>query len=48
MDRNLVGRIREVIVLPLLAESGETFQLSSTPVWVRPIAIALTVAPQTF
>ncbi|ENH6339723.1 DNA cytosine methyltransferase [Burkholderia vietnamiensis] len=32
----------------LLAESGETFQLSSTPVWVRPIAIALTVAPQTF
>ncbi|WP_322038209.1 DNA cytosine methyltransferase [Burkholderia cenocepacia] len=31
----------------LLAESGETFQLSSTPVWVRPIAIALTVAPQT-
>ncbi|MCA8113865.1 DNA cytosine methyltransferase [Burkholderia cepacia] len=32
----------------LLADSGETFQLSSTPVWVRPIAIALTVAPQTF
>ncbi|WP_334067299.1 DNA cytosine methyltransferase [Burkholderia cepacia] len=32
----------------LLAESGETFLLSSTPVWVRPIAIALTVAPQTF
>ncbi|WP_241301107.1 DNA cytosine methyltransferase [Burkholderia cenocepacia] len=32
----------------LLAESGETFQLSSTPVWVRPIAIALTVAPQSF
>ncbi|MCO8321924.1 DNA cytosine methyltransferase [Burkholderia cenocepacia] len=32
----------------LLAESGETFQLSSPPVWVRPIAIALTVAPQTF
>ncbi|WP_322073395.1 DNA cytosine methyltransferase [Burkholderia cepacia] len=32
----------------LLAESGETFQLSSTPVWVRQIAIALTVAPQTF
>lgn len=32
----------------LLAESGETFQLSSTPVWVRPIAIALTVAPQAF
>ncbi|MBN3832909.1 DNA cytosine methyltransferase [Burkholderia sp. Ac-20344] len=27
----------------LLAESGETFQLSSTPVWVRPVAIALTV-----
>ncbi|WP_431207614.1 DNA cytosine methyltransferase [Burkholderia cepacia] len=32
----------------LLAESGETFQLSSTPVWVRPIAIALSVAPQKF
>lgn len=32
----------------LLAESGETFQLSSTPVWVRPVAIALTVSPQTF
>ncbi|HDR9199328.1 TPA: DNA cytosine methyltransferase [Burkholderia vietnamiensis] len=32
----------------LLAESGETFQLSSTPVWVRPIAIALSVAPQIF
>ncbi|VWD01568.1 C-5 cytosine-specific DNA methylase [Burkholderia aenigmatica] len=32
----------------LLAESGETFQLSSTPVWVRPVAIALTVAPPTF
>ncbi|THJ52563.1 DNA cytosine methyltransferase [Burkholderia sp. LS-044] len=32
----------------LLAESGETFQLSSTPVWVRPIAIALTVSPQPF
>jgi hypothetical protein len=27
----------------LLAESGETFQLSSTPVWVRPIAVALSV-----
>lgn len=27
----------------LLAESGETFQLSSTPVWVRPVALALTL-----
>ncbi|MBU9643714.1 DNA cytosine methyltransferase [Burkholderia gladioli] len=27
----------------LLAESGETFRLSSTPVWVRPVAVALTV-----
>ncbi|MBR8344181.1 DNA cytosine methyltransferase [Burkholderia ambifaria] len=27
----------------LLAESGETFQLSATPVWVRPIAVALTL-----
>nr|WP_232446002.1 DNA cytosine methyltransferase [Burkholderia ubonensis] len=32
----------------LLAESGETFQLSSTPVWVRPVAIALTVPPQAY
>ncbi|AOY99918.1 hypothetical protein BKK81_12185 [Cupriavidus sp. USMAHM13] len=31
----------------LLAETGETFSLSSTPVWVRPVAIALTVAQQT-
>lgn len=30
----------------LLAETGETFMLSSTPVWVRPVAIALTVAQQ--
>lgn len=28
----------------LLAESGETFVLSATPVWVRPVAIALSVA----
>lgn len=28
----------------LLAWSGETFQLSATPVWVRPIAIALRAA----
>ncbi|MCA8017764.1 DNA cytosine methyltransferase [Burkholderia metallica] len=28
----------------LLAESGETFQLSSTPVWVRSVAVALSVA----
>lgn len=27
----------------LLAESGETFQLSSTPVWVRSVALALTL-----
>lgn len=30
----------------ILAETGETFMLSSTPVWVRPVAIALTVAQQ--
>ncbi|MBU9422488.1 DNA cytosine methyltransferase [Burkholderia gladioli] len=29
----------------LLAESGETFRLSSTPIWVRDIAIALSVTP---
>lgn len=28
----------------LLAMSGETFVLSSTPVWVRPVAVALSVA----
>ncbi|WP_369050153.1 DNA cytosine methyltransferase [Burkholderia gladioli] len=27
----------------LLAEAGETFQLSATPVWVRPIAVALAI-----
>lgn len=27
----------------LLAETGETFMLSATPVWVRPVAIALSV-----
>lgn len=30
----------------MLAEAGETFMLSATPVWVRPVAIALTVAQQ--
>lgn len=30
----------------MLAETGETFMLSATPVWVRPVAIALTVAQQ--
>lgn len=29
----------------LLAWSGETFALSDTPVWVRPVAIALSVQP---
>lgn len=28
----------------LLARSGETFMLSSMPIWVRPVAVALTVA----
>lgn len=28
----------------LLAWSGETFALSSTPIWVRPVAVALSVA----
>ncbi|WP_029046223.1 DNA cytosine methyltransferase [Cupriavidus sp. amp6] len=31
----------------LLAETGETFMLSATPVWVRPVAIALAVAQHT-
>lgn len=29
----------------LLAWSGETFVLSSAPIWVRPVAVALSVAP---
>jgi site-specific DNA-cytosine methylase len=29
----------------LLAMSGETFQLSARPVWVRPVALALSVQP---
>lgn len=28
----------------LLAWSGETFQLSAAPIWVRPVAVALSVA----
>jgi len=28
----------------MLAETGETFMLSATPVWVRPVAVALSVA----
>lgn len=28
----------------LLARAGETFQLSATPIWVRPVAVALSVA----
>ncbi|HHG4795076.1 TPA: DNA cytosine methyltransferase [Pseudomonas aeruginosa] len=30
----------------LLAEAGETFMLSNTPLWVRPVAVALSVAQQ--
>ena len=28
----------------LLAEAGETYMLSNTPIWVRPVAVALSVA----
>ncbi|HIE1896015.1 TPA: DNA cytosine methyltransferase [Pseudomonas aeruginosa] len=28
----------------LLAEAGETFMLNNTPIWVRPVAVALSVA----
>ncbi|HFH3179188.1 TPA: DNA cytosine methyltransferase, partial [Pseudomonas aeruginosa] len=28
----------------LLAEQGETFMLSNTPIWVRPVAVALSVS----
>ncbi|MNN94568.1 hypothetical protein D3C81_2132170 [compost metagenome] len=31
----------------LLAETGETFMLSATPVWVQPVAVALSVAQPT-
>lgn len=30
----------------LLAWSGETFQLSASPIWVQPIAVALSVKPE--
>ncbi len=30
----------------LLAEQGETFRLSNTPIWVRNVAVALSVAQQ--
>ncbi|MDA3286335.1 DNA cytosine methyltransferase [Pseudomonas aeruginosa] len=30
----------------LLAEQGETFMLSNTPIWVHPVAVALSVAQQ--
>ncbi|EOD8929175.1 DNA cytosine methyltransferase [Pseudomonas aeruginosa] len=30
----------------LLAEAGETFMLSNTPIWVQPVAVALCVAQQ--
>ncbi|ARG86777.1 DNA cytosine methyltransferase [Pseudomonas aeruginosa] len=30
----------------LLAEQGETFMLSNTPIWVRPVAVALSVTQQ--
>lgn len=30
----------------LLAGMGETFMLSSMPIWVRPVAVALSVAQQ--
>ena len=44
VPRDAAEAIAEVMgTTLLLAESGETFQLSSTPVWVRPVAIALTL-----
>ena len=30
----------------LLAWSGESFMLSATPIWVRPVAVALSVAQE--
>lgn len=30
----------------LLAEAGETFMLSSMPIWVQPVAVALSVSQQ--
>lgn len=44
VPRDAAEAIAEVMgTTLLLAESGETFQLSSTPVWVRPVAVALTL-----
>jgi hypothetical protein len=30
----------------LLARNGETFVLGSTPIWVRPLAVAVSVAQE--
>ena len=40
----VVGQVMGQTIL--LARSGETFALGSTPIWVRPVAVALTVAQQ--
>ena len=38
-------KVREAVARALLlAWSGETFQLSAAPVWVRPVAVGLSVA----
>lgn len=34
----------EMLRTLMLADAGETFQLSSTPIWVRPVAAAISVA----
>ncbi len=35
----------ELLRTMLMAEAGETFKLSNTPIWVRNVAVALSVAP---
>ena len=37
---NVVSMMAETL---LLAWTGETFVLGSTPIWVRPVAVALSV-----
>ncbi|WP_349606622.1 MULTISPECIES: hypothetical protein [Cupriavidus] len=45
MPQDTARAIAEVMGTSLLrAESGETLMPSATPVWVRPVAVALSVA----
>jgi hypothetical protein len=36
----------QTMIYRMLSEAGETFMLNSMPIWVQPVAIALSVAQQ--